>query len=453
MKHTRNITIIFLIIFLIASVAHAAEKPEFPRRNAVVKVVEKVRASVVNISTERIVVASSPWDRLFPFDDYYRTYKTNSLGSGVILDEDGYIITNAHVVKRAKSIKVRLADKEEYEARLISIHQDSDLALLKIEPKKKLKAITLGTSRDLMIGETAIAMGNPFGLSNTVTVGVISATNRSIHVRGKVIFKDFLQTDAAINPGNSGGPLVNINGKLIGINTAIHAGANGIGFAIPVDRMRAVLKELVSPGRLADVYMGFALNDVSGEPVVAGLAVDGPAEKAGVCVGDAIVSVEGGEAHTFLDLAKHIIDKKPGDKLELTIRRGSEKKRISITLAAMPETEGQKLTKKRLGLTLRRLPAHKAVERGLGFKGRVVVEDVEKGGPGSRIGIKKDDILLNLAVVEESHGYDIVYLNQPVNSYDDIKRFLSADVVPAKQSVRVTILRGASEYKGRMVIR
>lgn len=443
---------VLLFVLTFSAQAFAAEKLVFPRRNAVVKVVEKVRESVVNISTERIALVSSPWDDMFGFDKYYRKYKTNSLGSGVIVDEDGYIVTNAHVVKRATRIKVKLSDKTEHEADLISVQTENDLALLKITTDGKLKPISLGTSSDLMIGETAIALGNPFGLSSTVTVGVISATDRSITVGGKVVFKDFLQTDAAINPGNSGGPLVNINGRLVGINTAIHSGATGIGFAIPVDRVRAVLRKLISPGAIAEVFIGFTFDDKNDDRLVVQTVVSSsPAEKAGIRAGDVLTAVEGDEVDNFLDLAKHIIDKKPGDKVRVRLLRGASVQNVTVELAATPETPGERAARKKTGITLRRLPAFKAHNMGLDFKTYLMVESVEKGGPGGRIGITKGDIIRELAIVGENFGRKIIYAREQVHDYPDLERFFSRIDVPT--SVTITIQRGGSEFQGRLVTR
>ncbi len=185
-----------------------------------------------------------------------------SLGSGVIIDgEKGLILTNAHVIQKAGTIKVVLQDEREFEARIVGADPDSDLAVLKIDSKDRLPAIKMGNSDDLMIGETVIAIGNPFGFSHTVTTGVISAINRSIRAQDRV-YHDFIQIDASINPGNSGGPLLNINGDLIGINTAIYAKAQGIGFAIPIGKARKIISDLIQYGEVIHAWIGITVQNM-----------------------------------------------------------------------------------------------------------------------------------------------------------------------------------------------
>jgi serine protease Do len=440
----------FAAILFYPAPAHAAEKLNFERKNEVVKVVEVVKNSVVNISTERLARASSQWDEMFPSHDFSETAKTYSLGSGVIIDEDGYILTNAHVVKRANRIVIKLADKKEYDATVISVQASSDLALLRIKPDGKLSAIRVGTSKDIMIGETALALGNPFGLSNTVTVGVVSATDRSIQIGEKVVFKDFIQTDAAINPGNSGGPLVNINGELIGINIAIRAGGTGIGFAIPVDRVRETVRDLVSPGKVADISLGFTLREVQDNGLsVETVAPSGPADNASIKSGDIIVSVEGERCADFLDLAKHVIDKKAGETLKMTLKRADAEISVTLVLGAMPETKGQELARTRLGITVRRIPGFKAKPKSGDFGSAIVTDAVRKDGPADRVGVKKGDVIAALEIIEGRGNYWITYLLREVHEYADIEEFLAK--APKGQTVRITVLRNGEELQGRMV--
>ena len=222
------------------------------RRTPVVEVVSEVLPSVVNIGTEKIVkvrytdpsrrVRGDLFDEFFseffgpPVKEGYR--RSNSLGSGVIIDPRGYILTNYHVIERASVIRVTLSDESKYEAVFVAGDEISDLALIKIEPLKPLKAVTFGKDDDLLLGETVIVLGNPFGLAQTVTVGVLSAKNREARYEGEILYRDILQTDAAVNPGSSGGPLVNIDGQVIGISVAIYREAQNIGFALPVSRVR-----------------------------------------------------------------------------------------------------------------------------------------------------------------------------------------------------------------------
>jgi S1-C subfamily serine protease len=247
-------TILLSLCSLILLQAPESYGHELNRETAVVKAVRQVSPAVVNISSAyEVRKRTSPFSGfgLNPFfDEFFRDFfdprferrqQNTSLGSGVIIDgEKGLILTNAHVIQKTGTIKVVLQDERDFEARIVGADPDSDLAVLKIDSKDRLPAIKMGSSEDLMIGETVIAIGNPFGFSHTVTTGVISAVNRSIRAQDRV-YHDFIQIDASINPGNSGGPLLNINGDLIGINTAIYAKAQGIGFAIPIGKARKII--------------------------------------------------------------------------------------------------------------------------------------------------------------------------------------------------------------------
>ncbi|HPQ41721.1 MAG TPA: trypsin-like peptidase domain-containing protein, partial [bacterium] len=281
------------------------------RETPVVRAVRKVEAAVVNISTEKVVSVRdfNPFgnDWIFEYFNPYRRPQRNvtrqSLGSGVIIDPEGIILTNEHVILPASKINVTLADGREFEAELVGAARRFDLALLKIETGESLPYLSPATSSDLMIGETVIAIGNPFGLSSTVTTGVLSAKNRTItfqdeETRRTHTYYDFLQTDASINPGNSGGPLLNILGELVGINTAIYARAEGIGFAIPIDKAKRIIDDLLELGEVPRIWLGLQvqdLNDVlmrhlgidrSEGVLVSEVRKDSPARIAGLMPGD-----------------------------------------------------------------------------------------------------------------------------------------------------------------------
>ncbi|MBW1692833.1 MAG: trypsin-like peptidase domain-containing protein, partial [Deltaproteobacteria bacterium] len=248
---------------------------EHDRENAVVRAVRKVSPVVVNISTEfEVRKRTNPFSG-FGFDSYFDSffrdfldpgfehrYKRTSLGSGVIIDgKRGFILTNEHVIKKTGTINVVLKDGREFSAQIVGADPDSDLAVLRIASKSQLPGIEMGDSDNIMIGETVFAIGNPFGFSNTVTTGVISATNRSFRVNDTV-YHDFIQTDASINPGNSGGPLLNINGELIGINTAIYAKAQGIGFAIPINKAKRIVSDLIKYGEVVHAWIGITVQKI-----------------------------------------------------------------------------------------------------------------------------------------------------------------------------------------------
>src|SRR5712691_2200434 len=230
-----------------------------PRRTPVVDAVARVRAAVVNIHSERTVQgpASEEMFSLAPSQN-----RVNGMGTGIIIDPRGYIVTNQHVVEDVNVIRVRLFDKTSASARVVARDAEADLALLKIETTKPLPVMPLGTAGDVMVGETVIAIGNAYGYEHSVTVGIVSAIKRDVTLNKEVSYKQLIQTDASINPGNSGGPLVNINGELIGVNVAIRAGAQGIGFAIPVDHMVKSVSDMLKARRRSSTYDGLVCRDI-----------------------------------------------------------------------------------------------------------------------------------------------------------------------------------------------
>ena len=223
------------------------------RVTPVVKAVQRVQASVVSISSEKKAGSSSRWP--FSSEESQRP-RVSGMGSGVIVDSRGYILTNQHVVDKVQTIDVHLSDGTNYLARVIQLDKETDLALIKVEAGRPLAAVPIGTSGDLMIGETVITIGNAFGYENTVSVGIISALKRNVTLSDDQVYRNLIQTDACINPGNSGGPLINIEGELVGINVATRSGAQGIGFALPIDEVKRVATEMLSTRRLAGTWHG-----------------------------------------------------------------------------------------------------------------------------------------------------------------------------------------------------
>src|SRR5712692_8460281 len=280
--------------------------PSAARRTSLVLAVERARPAVVNINAQEMVraqAASDPWSLFF---GRARNQVATSLGSGFVFDPAGYVLTNYHVVARGSRIQVSFEDGTDYGAKVVGTDPGGDLAVLKIESEKKFAAAPLGSSSDLMLGEPTIAIGNPFGLNQSVSMGVVSALHRPVHAEGRSYY-DFIQTDASINPGNSGGPLVNADGNVIGVCSAVLANGQGIGFAIPIDRALRVARELVKSGGLGDVWWGFdaqALEKEAAQALAthAGALVisveDGsPAASAGRRRGDAVARVDGTPVH------------------------------------------------------------------------------------------------------------------------------------------------------------
>ena len=327
------------------------------RRNAIVRATENVAPAVVSI-TASYTVRTRPMYNWF-FDRYYpsRSQTRSELGSGFIIDKRGYVFTNYHVIQNAERLQVTLADGKTYPATLVGGAPSYDLALVKIDGDG-FPAVRLGNSDDLLVGEWAIAIGSPFGFNladtqPTVTVGVISANHRDIKQdeTSEQIFNDMIQTDAAINPGNSGGPLVNSRGEVIGINTMIFSqtGGNvGLGFAIPMNRARRVMEEIVQYGRVRDVWLGMSATDITPEsqaalnlPTVNGVLVQsiergGPADKAGLKVGDQIIAINGTTLATRYQANRVIFGSGVGDVLEMKVNRKDKLIDLKVTLEERP---------------------------------------------------------------------------------------------------------------------
>ncbi len=325
-----------------------------------VQVAEQVTPSVVNISTVSSGRGRTPSELFRPFgnDPFFRDFfdrffegtpqrrQQTSLGSGLIIDKSGLILTNNHVIKDADEITVKFANKQELKGKVVGTDPKTDLAVIRVPTKEELPVATLGNSDTLHVGEWAIAIGNPFGLDHTLTVGVISATGRS--EVGIATYENFIQTDASINPGNSGGPLLNIKGEVIGINTAIVASGQGIGFAIPVNMARRVMDDLVRKGKVTRGWLGVGIQRLTPELaksfgvtpddgiLVSQIMPKGPAEAAGMKTGDLILSVDGKPMKDPRQLQGAIAEADIGKTLEIQILRDKEKRTLQVQVGEMP---------------------------------------------------------------------------------------------------------------------
>ncbi len=379
----------------------------FLRRTATVEVVEQAGPVVVNITTERVVQSQNPFGSRpkHPlFDQYFndlfepRAPRTvQNLGSGVIINSQGHVLTNEHVVARASRIFITLADGREIEAEVVGADPTNDIAVLKAQTADDLPWIEPGTSSDVMVGEPVIAIGNPFGLSNSVTTGVISAVNRSVRT-SEHTFHGFLQTDASINPGNSGGPLLNAEGSLIGINTAIYSGAEGIGFAIPIDVAKRVVAELIEHGEVLPVTLGIdfqdldpALREVMHLPAsVRGALINrvhpsGPAEAAGVRRGDVLAKLDGRKITSARQLFEILETTTPDQELNLELWRDGRSFLQSVVATEIPENVGGELASRLLGVGLAlREQSYYAITR------------VRRGSAAAQVGLQQGDLLLGV---------------------------------------------------------
>src|SRR5881409_1419635 len=333
-------------------------------QSAIVSVAERVRQAVVHIGTVQVArlrrppalgpFADDPAFKDF-FDQFFgrgpgrrEEFHQPGLGSGVIIDKRGYVLTNLHVVRGADGVTVRLSSKEESRGRIVGTDAKTDLAVILFEPTTPLTVATLGDSDKLRVGEWAIAIGNPFGLDQTVTVGVVSATGRSDV--GIATYENFIQTDASINPGNSGGPLVNLRGEVIGINTAIVATGQGIGFAIPANMVKRVTAQLIDRGRVQRGWIGVALQPMSAElaqamglsdtrgAIVPRVYPGSPAETAGLAQNDVIVSFDGAPVEDYHHLQRMSSEAEVGRKVKVDLVRRREKKTVELKVAEAPDT-------------------------------------------------------------------------------------------------------------------
>jgi Do/DeqQ family serine protease len=414
-----NIFLIWMLAILIP--ATAGSSLAYDRRTAVVEAIQHVAPAVVNISSEyEIKTRSNPFsgfamDPLFDsfFKDFFdpgfeRRAKRTSLGSGVIIDgRIGFILTNAHVVTKSQSISVVLKDERTFSAQIVGSDPDSDLAVLKIEAKEPLPAIAMGRSDDLMIGETVIAIGNPFGFSHTVTTGVVSALNRSVRT-DDAVFHDFIQTDASINPGNSGGPLLNINGELVGINTAIYAKAQGIGFAIPINKAKRIVSDLIQYGEVVLSWTGLILQDldeklarylnVPGDKGVIIKAVErpSPAMKAGVQKEDILLSIEGEAIHSVEAYHKILRNFPVGSTIACQVLRRNKHLSVQMKTALFPEEKALALAKRLLGVTVQDISRQDRKRYGIQAKNGIVIVELMPESYLAGIGVKPGDVIRQL---------------------------------------------------------
>jgi Do/DeqQ family serine protease len=407
-----SLLLLSLVLGFAAIPAHAAD-----RRTPVVLAVEAVSPSVVNITVTSTVQGGngSPFgDPFFDqfFNEYYghRPRRSQSLGSGVIIDgKKALVLTNAHVIASGGDISVRLKDGREYKADLVGSDADFDLAVLKLENARDLPQVSMGDSEDIYIGETVIAIGNPFGYSNTVTTGVVSALNRPMKTNGGA-YGSFIQTDAAINPGNSGGPLLNINGELIGINTAIQARAEGIGFAIPINKAKHVIAELLDSGHVSPIWLGlfgqdvdqaaaryFNLKDLHGM-LVTEVYPDTPAADALLKPGDVIVSFNGRALANKSDYLTRLFSVTKSESINLVALRDGHEIRLHLRPQVLDKAKALNLVRTRWGFEL--------ADRKQGTGAEVTT--VVPGSAAAKLGLKQGDIIHQIGNRSLRSGIDLL---------------------------------------------
>jgi serine protease Do len=360
-------------------------------------------------------------------DNPSRDFRQRSLGSGFIIDKDGYIVTNNHVIEDADEIKVRLSNDKEFDAEIVGRDEKTDLALIRIAPSAGLKPLKMGDSDDQKVGSWVVAIGSPFGLEQTVTAGIVSAKGRAI---GAGPYDDFIQTDASINPGNSGGPLINMQGEVIGINTAIVASGQGIGFAIPVNLAKGILQQLKDKGAVTRGWLGVGIQNLTpelkdyygidrGKGVLVTEVYEGqPAEKGGIEVGDVIIAVNGESVDTSRDLSSTIAGLPVGDKASIRLLRDNREKTVHVTLGKRSEGERLALGKSGdvdndLGLKLSELNTDMAARLGLENDAEgLLVAGVRSDSKAAEAGLRTGDLIVEMN-------------REPINSLGDYNKQLS----------------------------
>ncbi|MEX0687540.1 MAG: trypsin-like peptidase domain-containing protein [Pirellulales bacterium] len=375
------------------------------RRSAIVVAVESQRDSVVNIHGQKLVPSGD--------DTGGELKRVNGMGTGVVLDPRGYVVTNYHVVEGVKRIEVTLASGRTTSATLVSHDPRTDLAVIKIDSVEPLSVARIGTSSDLMIGETVLALGNAYGYEHTLTRGIISALHRNVEVSRTQRYDDLIQTDASINPGNSGGPLLNIDGEVIAINVAVRAGAQGIGFAIPIDRVLDVVSQLLSVERIGRTWHGLVVRaDGRRGAVVEAVHRQSPAESGGVRTGDLIKQIGTVTVLHQLDIERALLGCKAGERVPVTVVRAGAEERIELSLVATRQgggTVGERCWRE-LGLRLDPLQAAAVQKLQSRYRGGMLVAEVRDGGPAAEQGIRKGDILVGLHVWETVGADNIAYI-------------------------------------------
>jgi len=406
MKFSRIFVSSIVIAFLLSS-THQFNKP-------FIEVSKKANPCIVSIISEKELVQPqfNPFFNDPFFKDFFPEFKQRgeSLGSGVIIDDGGYIITNNHVIDGADKIKVILYNKNEYEASVIGVDPLSDLAIIQIDSDQPLSIIKMGDSDRLDVGEWVIAIGSPFGLhlNHTVTAGIVSAVGRS-HVMSKLTYEDFIQHDAAINPGNSGGALLNLDGELVGINTAIatdgYSRSNaGVGFAIPINQAKRVIEDLLDDGIVSRGWLGVQIQSITSEiskalelenkrgALIVSIIPDSPAADSGLMEEDVVIKVDNNEIENDRDLVRMISSKHPGDYTTFTVIRGDEKLRVSVVLGERPDQKkiasinSESDSFDILGLKVSPLNNRNGLE----------IVSVESGSVAQQNGLRKDDIIVKI---------------------------------------------------------
>jgi serine protease Do len=414
--------------------AHASDL----RRSAIVRAVQQARPSIVNIHGKKNVKVDNAYNS-------HQIKQVNGMGTGVVIDERGYLVTNHHVIDGVQQINVTLANGRTYVARVVSRNKTFDVAVIKIDAAQKLPVIKIGTSSDLIAGEDVVAVGNAYGYEHTVTRGIISALHRDVPISDTQKYENLIQTDASINPGNSGGPLLNIDGEMIGMNVAVRAGAQGIGFAIPINKVLDVTAKLIAVERLENKWHGLVAKN-AGAKNDAGMTIEAveknsPAAKGGLLPGDIIVGVGDQTIGHAIDYELAMLGRSVNEEIELSVRREGEEMTKSLVLArgnarrSAPADHVWEV----LGMKLAPIPQNEFRRYGSSYDGGLTVLAVRRSGPAETQGIRRGDVLVGMQERETL-------------SLDNVRYILKHNNFTANQPVKFYILRGNDTLYGHMKV-
>ena len=416
------------------------------RHTLVVAAIDRVKGAVVNIHSERNVASAG--GEVYPLPG--ASNRVNGMGTGIVVDPRGYLITNHHVIDEVSVLRVKLADGTQTHATVIARNPEIDLAIIKIETSQALPVMPIGTASDLMLGETVIAIGNAYGYEHSVSLGIVSAVKRDVSLNKEMSYKGLIQTDAAINPGNSGGPLVNINGELVGVNVAIRAGAQCIGFAIPADQMVRTVTDMFRNRRRNQTYDGLLCRDVleaTSDGVARKVVVDrieagSPALAGGFKAGDIIVQAGGVKIGSGIDVERAYLERKPGETIAFVVRRQGEEKKLEVVLAsagAAQTVATNDVVWQKLGMQLAPIASELVTRHSNDLRGGLEVTAVNSSGPAAKAGIRKGDILVGL------HQYETL-------SMDNVTYVLNLPELSGATSLPFYILRSGQVRQGKLGI-
>lgn len=410
------------------------------RRSPIVKAVEEARPAVVNIHGRKTVRS----EEVQPGGGE-ALKQVNGMGTGIVVDERGYILTNHHVVDGVSRIQVTTFDERTYVARTIASDFKTDLAIIKIDSPEPLPVIRVGTSSDLMAGETVIAVGNAFGYEHTVTSGIVSALHRNVQVSDEQTYRDVIQTNAGINPGNSGGPLLNIDGYLVGVNVAVRVGAQGIAFAIPVDTAMEVAAQLMSAEKIQKISHGIQgstridAEKLRFEFVVHNVRPDSPAAALGIQPGDIITGTDDRTIERALDLERAFIGRKVGETVPLSVRREDDMLQLALRLEGPTRRSAPQFDRawEVLGLRLEPLASEYVQRLNTRYNGGLRVTEVRENGPAAQQGIRRGDVLVGM------HKWETV-------SLENVQFILNSSEFARLQPVKFYLLRGSETLYGHL---